>query len=68
MLTFWQYVGEEGEGCPLNAAVVVGNPFDLEVANKTLQSSLLGKELYQRVMGSSCRQVRCFLYLWPLFR
>lgn len=60
MVTLWQYVGEEGEGCPLNAAVVVGNPFDLEVANKTLQSSLLGKELYQRVMGSSCRQVRCF--------
>lgn len=45
----------------LNAAVVVGNPFDLEVSNKTLQSSVLGKELYQRVMGSSCRQVRPFL-------
>lgn len=58
MVNFWQYVGEEGEGCLLNAAVVVGNPFDLEVANKTLQSSLLGKEIYQRVMGSSCRQVR----------
>lgn len=56
-------MGEEGEGCLLNAAVVVGNPFDLEVANKTLQSSILGKEVYQRVMGSSCRQVRLF-YMW----
>ncbi|KAJ4408187.1 hypothetical protein N0V82_009761 [Gnomoniopsis sp. IMI 355080] len=51
------YVGEEGEGCLLNAAVAVGNPFDLEVANKTLQSSLLGKEIYQRVMGTNMRKL-----------
>ncbi|CAN8095508.1 unnamed protein product [Discula destructiva] len=51
------FVGEEGENCLLSAAVAVGNPFDLEVANKTLQSSLLGKEVYQRVMGASCRKL-----------
>lgn len=51
-------MGEEGSGCLLSAAVVVGNPFNLEVANITLQSSRLGRELYQRVMGSACRQVR----------
>lgn len=56
-----QFVGEEGENCLLNAAVAVGNPFDLEVANKTLQSSLLGKEVYQRAMGGSCREVRMIL-------
>lgn len=53
-----QFVGEEGSSCLLSAAVVVGNPFNLEVANVQLQSSLLGRELYQRVMGGSCRQVR----------
>jgi predicted alpha/beta-fold hydrolase len=46
-----QYIAEEGENCPLEAAVIVGNPFNLEISNKALQSSLLGKQLYQRVMG-----------------
>lgn len=50
-------MGEDGENCLLNAAVVVGNPFDLDVANKVLQNSLLGKEIYQRVMGGACREV-----------
>lgn len=59
------FVGEEGSNCLLSAAVVVGNPFNLEVANGQLKSSLLGKEVYQRVMGSSCKEVRiqfCLLY------
>lgn len=60
-----QYVGEEGEDCLLSAAVVVGNPFNLEVANICLQGSLLGKEVYQRVMGSACREVR-EEFLWNL--
>lgn len=51
-------MGEEGSDCLLSAAVVVGNPFNLEVANICLQNSLLGKEVYQRVMGSACREVR----------
>lgn len=29
------------------------NPFNLELANKSLQRTLLGKEVYQRVMGSA---------------
>jgi predicted alpha/beta-fold hydrolase len=44
-------VGEEGANCPLKAAISVGNPFDLEVANKALQRTMLGK-VYSRVMGS----------------
>lgn len=48
-----QYVGEEGEDCPLKAAVVVGNPFSLQITNKALKRSLLGKEVYLRVMGGS---------------
>ena len=46
-----QYVGEEGAACPLSAAVVVGNPFDLQVSNKLLQSTMLGRNLYEVVMG-----------------
>jgi predicted alpha/beta-fold hydrolase len=43
-------VGEEGANCPLKAAIAVGNPFDLEIANKALQRTALGR-LYSRVMG-----------------
>jgi len=42
----------------MKAAVVVGNPFDLQIANKILQGSLLGKEVYQRVMGSMRRKFK----------
>lgn len=59
-------MGEEGSNCLLSAAVAVGNPFNLEVANVTLQSSLLGKELYQRVMGSACREVRRDFFVFVL--
>jgi predicted alpha/beta-fold hydrolase len=47
-----QYVGEEGADCLLKGAISVGNPFDLEVSNKALQRSLLGKQVYSRAMGS----------------
>ncbi|KAK4137975.1 AB-hydrolase YheT [Trichocladium antarcticum] len=50
------YVGEEGANCPLTAAIAVGNPFDLEVANKTLQRTMLGR-LYSRVMGTSMKKL-----------
>jgi uncharacterized protein len=50
-----QYVGEEGEKCPLKAAISVGNPFDLEASNKALTRSMLGHHIYQRVMGSEYR-------------
>jgi predicted alpha/beta-fold hydrolase len=48
-------VGEEGANCPLKGAISVGNPFDLEMSNKVLQRTLLGKQVYSRVMGSKSR-------------
>ncbi|KAK4246298.1 Alpha/Beta hydrolase protein [Corynascus novoguineensis] len=51
------YVGEEGAGCQLKGAIAVGNPFDLEVANKALQRTLLGKQVYSRVMGSNMKKL-----------
>ncbi|KAK3308901.1 Alpha/Beta hydrolase protein [Chaetomium strumarium] len=50
------YVGEEGANCPLKAAIAVGNPFDLEIANKALQRTALGR-LYSRVMGSNMKRL-----------
>jgi len=47
----YQYVGEEGDRCPLKAAISVGNPFNLELSNKGLQRSFLGHQVYQRAMG-----------------
>ncbi|KAK4103815.1 AB-hydrolase YheT [Parathielavia hyrcaniae] len=51
------YVGEEGVNCPLKGAIAVGNPFDLEVSNKALQGSLLGKQVYSRVMGTNMKKL-----------
>ncbi|KAK3359805.1 Alpha/Beta hydrolase protein [Lasiosphaeria hispida] len=51
------YVGEEGVNCLLKGAISVGNPFDLELSNKALQRSLLGKHVYQRVMGSNMKRL-----------
>jgi len=51
------YVGEEGVNCPLKGAISVGNPFDLEVSNKSLQRTLLGKQVYSRVMGSNMKKL-----------
>ncbi|KAL2021496.1 hypothetical protein VTK56DRAFT_7129 [Thermocarpiscus australiensis] len=51
------YVGEEGTNCPLKGAIAVANPFDLEMANKALQRTLLGKEVYSRVMGTNMKKL-----------
>ncbi|KAH0444952.1 alpha beta fold family [Colletotrichum camelliae] len=55
MLT--NYCGEEGTNCLLTAAIVCSNPFNLEVANKALKRTLIGREVYQRVMGQSMKQL-----------
>nr|CAD11364.1 conserved hypothetical protein [Neurospora crassa] len=51
-----QYVGEEGEGCLLKGAVAVGNPFNLDVTNRALRRTHLGR-LYQRVMGTNMKKL-----------
>jgi predicted alpha/beta-fold hydrolase len=48
-------LGEEGVNCPLDAAMVVSNPWNLEISNVFLQSSWLGLNVYMRVMGTSMR-------------
>ncbi|KAL2760778.1 hypothetical protein ACRALDRAFT_2039341 [Sodiomyces alcalophilus JCM 7366] len=55
MLT--NYCGEEGEDCLLKAAVVCSTPFNLEAACKSLKRTFLGNEVYQRVMGTSMKQL-----------
>ncbi|EAA32152.2 AB-hydrolase YheT [Neurospora crassa] len=50
------YVGEEGEGCLLKGAVAVGNPFNLDVTNRALRRTHLGR-LYQRVMGTNMKKL-----------
>ncbi|KAK3994733.1 medium-chain fatty acid ethyl ester synthase/esterase 1 [Cladorrhinum sp. PSN332] len=51
------YVGEEGSSCQLNAAISVGNPFDLEISNKSLQRTMLGKNVYSKTMGNSLKRL-----------
>ncbi|KAK4195803.1 Alpha/Beta hydrolase protein [Triangularia verruculosa] len=51
------YVGEEGANCPLKAAIAVSNPYDLEVSNKGLQRTWLGKEVYSKVMGNNLKKL-----------
>ncbi|KAF4977640.1 hypothetical protein FZEAL_5862 [Fusarium zealandicum] len=55
MLT--NYCGEEGSDCLLKGAVVLSNPFNLEVSSKILQNSYVGKEVYLRVMGSALKEL-----------
>ena len=51
----WKFCGEEGANCLLKAAVVVSNPFNLEVSSKILQKKLVGREIYLRAMGGATR-------------
>ncbi|GAB1314089.1 hypothetical protein MFIFM68171_04299 [Madurella fahalii] len=50
------YVGEEGVNCPLKGAISVGNPFNLDVSNKALQRTSLGR-VYSRVMGTNMKKL-----------
>ncbi|KAK4228254.1 medium-chain fatty acid ethyl ester synthase/esterase 1 [Podospora fimiseda] len=51
------YVGEEGSNCELKAAISVGNPFDLDISNKALQRTALGKHVYSKTMGTSLKRL-----------
>lgn len=54
---FSQYIGEEGAACPLDAAVVISNPWNLDVANVAMQSTYLGLHVYSKAMGDSMREL-----------
>ncbi|KAM0713922.1 hypothetical protein Q7P37_010884 [Cladosporium fusiforme] len=49
------YLGEEGDQCPLSAALVISNPWKLEVASLALQRTWLGMNVYSKAMGKSMR-------------
>jgi uncharacterized protein len=57
ILTSSQYIGEEGSACLLKAAVVVSNPWNLDVGSVALQSSWLGMEVYSKTMGSNMKKL-----------
>jgi predicted alpha/beta-fold hydrolase len=50
------YLGEEGDACELDAAVLIGNPWSLDINNAILCQSILGRELYQRSLGTSFKK------------
>ncbi|KAI7626201.1 hydrolase, alpha/beta fold family, partial [Hortaea werneckii] len=51
------YLGEEGEDCLLDAAVIVSNPWKLEVSNLALKRTWLGSEVYSKTMGNNMRKL-----------
>ncbi|KAL1311081.1 hypothetical protein AAFC00_001290 [Neodothiora populina] len=51
------YLGEEGENCVVNAAVVVASPWNLEVAALALQRTWLGMNVYSKTMANSMRKL-----------
>ncbi|KAI9371667.1 Alpha/Beta hydrolase protein [Aspergillus egyptiacus] len=51
------YLGEEGDACQLKAAVIVASPWNLEISSVALQSSLIGLEVYSKVMGTSMKKL-----------
>jgi predicted alpha/beta-fold hydrolase len=52
-----QYLGEEGKNCPLTAAVLVSNPWNLEIASHALQRSWIGSEIYAKTLGRNMRNI-----------
>lgn len=51
------YLGEEGADCELKAAMVLSNPWNLEVSSLALQRSFLGLHVYSRSMGSNMKKL-----------
>ncbi|KAG8623781.1 hypothetical protein KVT40_008757 [Elsinoe batatas] len=51
------YLGEEGSDCELEAAVIVSNPWKLEVSNIALQSTWIGLNVYSKAMGTNMKKL-----------
>jgi predicted alpha/beta-fold hydrolase len=51
------FLGEEGESCELDAAILVGNPWNLDVINTSMANSTLGLHLYQRSLGTAFKKM-----------
>jgi predicted alpha/beta-fold hydrolase len=50
------YLGEEGDACELEGAVLVGNPWNLDVNNVMLQNNFFGRNLYLKSLGTQFRK------------
>jgi uncharacterized protein len=51
------YLGEEGADCQLKAAMVLSNPWNLEVTSLALQRTWLGLNVYLRSMGTNMKKL-----------
>ncbi|PGH03904.1 hypothetical protein AJ80_08606 [Polytolypa hystricis UAMH7299] len=51
------YLGEEGDKCHLEAAVICSSPWNLEVSSLALQRTWVGLEIYSRTMGSNMKRL-----------
>ncbi|ETN40820.1 uncharacterized protein HMPREF1541_05100 [Cyphellophora europaea CBS 101466] len=51
------YLGEEGEKCELQAAVVFSSVWNMEVAAKALQRTWWHKEVYNRALGTNMKKL-----------
>jgi uncharacterized protein len=51
------YLGEEGESCELEAAILLGNPWNLDVTNTVMVNSTLGLHIYQWALGAAYQEV-----------
>jgi uncharacterized protein len=49
------YLGEEGADCQLKAAMVLSNPWNLEVSSLALQRTFIGLHVYSRTMGTNMK-------------
>lgn len=51
------YLGEEGSDCELKAAMVLSNPWNLDVSALALQRSFIGLNVYSRAMGTNMKKL-----------
>ena len=49
------YIAEEGVDCHLKTAVFLSSPWNLDLGSAALKRSLIGHELYLRVMGTNMK-------------
>jgi predicted alpha/beta-fold hydrolase len=51
------YLGEEGAGCQVDGAVLVGNPWNLDVANSALESTWIGMNVYLTALSVGLKKL-----------
>ncbi|CAG8165466.1 unnamed protein product [Penicillium salamii] len=51
------YLGEEGDSCLLNSAVICASPWNLTVSNIKLQDTWIGKNVYSKAMGTNMKKL-----------